>query len=148
MGFHGDGECLRVLGSAINLCRKGQLALRAGPGGKAQTAQAQVQTMQAQAEAFRASAAQASAQAQQFETASRMQAQANGCINNLRQIDGAIQQWALENKQNATSRVTMADIQNYLKVKPICPAGGIYTVTTVSIPPTCSVPGHVLPKGP
>src|SRR4051812_8933539 len=59
---------------------------------KAQAAQAQVQTVQAQAEAFRASAAQASAQAQQVETASRIQAQANACINNLHQIDGATQQ--------------------------------------------------------
>src|SRR5579864_7457409 len=24
MGFHADGECLRVLGDAIDLCRKGQ----------------------------------------------------------------------------------------------------------------------------
>jgi nitrite reductase (cytochrome c-552) len=39
MGFHADGECLRVLGDAINFCRKGQLALRASPG-KALTAQA------------------------------------------------------------------------------------------------------------
>jgi len=116
---------------------------------KAQAAQAQVQTVQAQAEAFRASAAQASAQAQQIETASRMQAQANACINNLRQIDGATQQWALENSRPAGTRVTMADIQPYLRVKPIiCPAGGIYTLTTVSTPPTCSVPGHVIPKAP
>ena len=34
MGFHADGECLRVLGDAINFCRKGQLALRTTPGGK------------------------------------------------------------------------------------------------------------------
>ena len=40
MGFHADGECLRVLGNAINLCRKGQLALRTAPGGKAPAAQA------------------------------------------------------------------------------------------------------------
>jgi nitrite reductase (cytochrome c-552) len=26
MGFHADGECLRVLGDVINFCRKGQLA--------------------------------------------------------------------------------------------------------------------------
>jgi nitrite reductase (cytochrome c-552) len=36
MGFHADGESLRVLGNAINLCRKGQLALRAMPQAKAQ----------------------------------------------------------------------------------------------------------------
>ena len=38
MGFHADGECLRVLADAINLCRKGQLSLRGGTGGKSQVA--------------------------------------------------------------------------------------------------------------
>ena len=115
--------------------------------GQAQTAQAQVQTVQAQAEALRASAAQASAQAQQAEASARMQNQINICINNLRQIDGAIQQWALETSKVANSRVTMADIDPYLKLKPLtCPANGIYTLTTVAAPPTCSIPGHILPK--
>ena len=33
----------------------------------------------------------------------RTQSQKNACINNLRQIDGAVQQWALENKQAPTA---------------------------------------------
>ena len=78
----------------------------------------------------------------------RTTSQQNACINNLRQIDGAIQQWALENRQPATARVTPADVVRYLGgVMPVCPAGGVYTLNTVSTPPTCSVPGHVLPKG-
>jgi len=36
MGFHAGGECLRVLGDAISFCRRGQLALRSDPAGKAQ----------------------------------------------------------------------------------------------------------------
>jgi len=116
---------------------------------QAQAAQAQVQSVQAQAEALRASAAQATAQAQQAEGAARMQTLANACINNLRQIDGATQQWALENRKDATARVTMADILPYLRNKPpICPANGTYTLSTVSSLPTCSVPGHMLPKSP
>src|SRR5262249_14313869 len=67
--------------------------------GQAQAAQAQAQTAQAQVETFRANAAQASVQAQQAEAAARTQNQINICINNLRQIDGAIQQWALENSK-------------------------------------------------
>jgi len=115
---------------------------------QAQTAQAQVQSMQAQAEATRNNAAQALVQAQKLQNESRTQAQLNACINNLRQIDGAIQQWALENRQPATARVTPADVVRYLGgVMPVCPAGGVYTLTTVIIPPTCSVPGHALPKG-
>jgi nitrite reductase (cytochrome c-552) len=40
MGFHADGESLRVLGDAINLCRKGQLILRNGAGSKMLAAKA------------------------------------------------------------------------------------------------------------
>jgi hypothetical protein len=116
---------------------------------QAQSAQAQAQTAQAQAEAARTTAAQASAQAQQLETASRTQAQVMACINNLRLLDGAKQQWALENNRNPASPVTLADITPYLKnrVVPGCPAGGIYTLGTVASLPVCSVPGHVLPRG-
>src|SRR5437870_4708707 len=44
----------------------------------------------------------------------RTTAQMNACINNLRQIDGAIQQWALENHAAATSKVALTDITPYL----------------------------------
>jgi hypothetical protein len=37
----------------------------------------------------------------------------NSCINNLRQLDGAIQQWALENKKGTNDNVTIADITPY-----------------------------------
>src|SRR5262245_25400024 len=115
--------------------------------GQAQAAQAQVQNVQAQAEQLKANAAQAAVQAQQAEASVRMQSQINNCINNLRMIEGAIQQWALENTKPQGSLVTMADIDPYLRTKPItCPANGIYTLTTVGTPPTCSIPGHVLPK--
>jgi uncharacterized phage infection (PIP) family protein YhgE len=117
--------------------------------GQAQAAQAQVQNVQAQAEQLKASAAQATAQAQQAEASARMQSQINNCINNLRMIDGAIQQWALENNKPQGTRVTMADIDPYLRTKPVtCPASGVYSLTTVGTPPTCSIPGHVLPKTP
>ena len=44
----------------------------------------------------------------------RTQSQKNACINNLRQIDGAIQIWAAETKQGETATVTPADILPYL----------------------------------
>jgi prepilin-type N-terminal cleavage/methylation domain-containing protein len=74
-------------------------------------------------------------------------AQKNSCINNLRQIDGAKQEWALENKQNDTSTPATTDIQNYLKdnLFPHCPSSGTYTVHAINTDPTCSVTGHVLP---
>jgi prepilin-type N-terminal cleavage/methylation domain-containing protein len=84
----------------------------------------------------------------------RTTSQTNACINNLRQIDGASQQWALETKQSGDATVTFANIQPYLKNAVTCPAGGAastfgtsYTLTTVSNKPTCQiVPAtHVLP---
>ncbi|MEO6184598.1 MAG: hypothetical protein ABIP71_16145 [Verrucomicrobiota bacterium] len=71
----------------------------------------------------------------------------NACINQLRQFDGAKQQWALENKQPADALVVPQQITPYLKnaTLPPCPSGGTYTLNNVNQPPTCSIPGHVLP---
>src|SRR5690242_21924695 len=54
----------------------------------------------------------------------RTTAQMNACINNLRQIDGAIQQWALEQKKDSTATVAFTDISAYLKNSVVCPSGG------------------------
>jgi len=72
----------------------------------------------------------------------RTTAQLNACISNLRQIDGAIQQWALDTKQGDTASVTPADILPYLKNSVTCPSGGktfadSYSVTTVQARPAC-----------
>jgi len=79
----------------------------------------------------------------------RNTAQKNTCINNLRQIDGAKQQWALENKQADTASPGTTDVQVYIKnnVFPACPSSGTYTIGAVSTDPTCSQSGlgHVLP---
>jgi len=70
----------------------------------------------------------------------------NACINNLRQIDGAKQQWALEKNRPADAAPTAQDLLPYLKdgVFPSCPGGGLYSINTVGELPTCSIPGHVL----
>jgi chromosome segregation ATPase len=75
-------------------------------------------------------------------------AQLNACINNLRQIDAAKQQWALENDKTADAVPSAQDLLPYLSnlVFPVCPSGGTYTINAVGVPPTCSVPGHVLPQ--
>src|SRR6201996_8730726 len=44
----------------------------------------------------------------------RTTSQANACVNNLRQIDGAKQQWALENKQLPTASPASTVLQPYL----------------------------------
>ena len=81
----------------------------------------------------------------------RAMAQKNSCIANLKQIDGAVQQRALENKKAATDTYALTDttVLAYLKgsLLPACPGGGAYTAgTTVSGSPTCSLSanGHTL----
>jgi hypothetical protein len=81
---------------------------------------------------------------------------ANACINNLRQIDAAANQFALENHLTNGDRINFpSDLTPYIKLNregkiPPCPAGGIYHIGRVGKPPTCSLgttvtPAHVLP---
>jgi len=82
--------------------------------------------------------------------AARTAALQNACINNLRQIDGAKNEFALEKGKKKGDPVTEADIKPYLKLDangnlPKCPAGGKYTIGKVGEPPTCSIAGHTLP---
>jgi prepilin-type N-terminal cleavage/methylation domain-containing protein len=84
----------------------------------------------------------------------RTQSQMNTCINNLRQIDAAKQQWGLDYKQVLTVTPNFSDISGYLKHTVVCPAGGMsatfgstYSINELSTRPTCQiVPGtHLLP---
>jgi hypothetical protein len=74
--------------------------------------------------------------------------QKNACINNLRQIDAAKQQWALEKNMPADATPSIKDLLPYLKggVFPTCPAGGIYLINSMEDLPTCSIAGHALPQ--
>lgn len=78
----------------------------------------------------------------------RITAQKNVCIANLKQIEGAIQQWGMENRKSVGTTVATTDIIPYLKrnVMPDEPVGGSYAVTTIDAPPTCSqsTTGHTL----
>jgi septal ring factor EnvC (AmiA/AmiB activator) len=106
----------------------------------AQTQAGQVQQQLAtQTEAFHA-------QSQQIQQA-QIQAQTDECIGNLRRIDSAKQQWALEHNKTAGSIPVASDLTPYLPngVFPVCPAGGSYTLNAVNLPPSCTVSGHVLP---
>jgi type II secretory pathway pseudopilin PulG len=86
----------------------------------------------------------------------RATSQANDCINNLRQIDGAANQFALEqHKTNAGVVNYPTDLSPYIRLNvankiPGCPAGGSYTCGTIGVSPTCNLantvtPGHFLP---
>src|SRR6267378_163339 len=55
---------------------------------------------------------------------SRSAAHRSTCINNLKQIDSAIQQWATEYKKPQSAPVDFSDISPYLKGAIVCPSGG------------------------
>src|ERR1051325_2138019 len=81
----------------------------------------------------------------------RETAQKNACINNLRQIDAAKQQWALETGQASSVTPVKADIDAYLgrsgsadNIK--CPSGGStttfalsYEIQALTNAPTCKI---------
>lgn len=84
----------------------------------------------------------------------RQTAQANTCVANLKQIDGAKEQWALETKQLPSANATFAVLVGtdaYIKNTPTCPTGGAYAPGLVNVLPTCSIatsttPAHILPQ--
>lgn len=79
----------------------------------------------------------------------RQTAQKNACINNLKQIEGAKEQFALESKKAQDYDVVEADISSYLKGGlPTCPTDDSdYTLNDVATSPTCgnsATLGHTL----
>ncbi|MGA2281229.1 MAG: type II secretion system protein [Verrucomicrobiota bacterium] len=87
----------------------------------------------------------------------RARSQATACINNLRQIESAVQQVAIEKGLHVGDTINYPDdVTSYIKLNsegsiPGCPAGGEYSVATVGTIPQalCSLgttvdPPHVL----
>jgi prepilin-type N-terminal cleavage/methylation domain-containing protein len=63
------------------------------------------------------------------------------CVANLKQIDSAKQQWAMDNKKGGADSVSIANLSGsgaYLKKVPECPAAGSYTEGNVDSDPTCN----------
>jgi prepilin-type N-terminal cleavage/methylation domain-containing protein len=88
----------------------------------------------------------------------RATSQTNACINNLRQIDAAIDEWALETgQQNNAAIGGLSTVSAYIKLNasnsiPGCPANGNYTTFSVNAlaQVSCSLssasPAHILPQ--
>jgi prepilin-type N-terminal cleavage/methylation domain-containing protein len=81
----------------------------------------------------------------------RTTAQQNACINNLRQIDGAKQQWAIEMKKAPTDEPQPTDLADYIKGgTPSCPSYNTgwndYTINNVSINPVCNLGKDLTPQ--
>ncbi len=72
------------------------------------------------------------------------------CVANLKQIESAKEQWAMEMKKGATDTPLQSDLvgsgaTGYIKVWPVEPSGGTYTINNVQTSPTCSIGGtHTL----
>ena len=73
----------------------------------------------------------------------RETAQTDTCINNLRVIDEAKQQWALEKGQQPTATPVSSDLVPYLgragNTMPSCPIGNTpYSINAMNTVPTCN----------
>ena len=88
----------------------------------------------------------------------RATSQANACINNLRQMDAAVAQFALEQGKSSGTIWAFSDISAYIKQRstvapdgsffPQCPAGGIYLIAgSIGTEPevACSLGSTVTP---
>jgi hypothetical protein len=71
----------------------------------------------------------------------------NVCLNQLRQLHAAKQQWAADHQKPATATPTDQDLVAYFggQALPTCPGGGKYAFGNLTVLPGCSTPGHVLP---
>jgi prepilin-type N-terminal cleavage/methylation domain-containing protein len=79
----------------------------------------------------------------------RETAERNACIGNLRQIQGAVQVWAIDSGSAAPTTPTMTDlVPNYIRSWPAC-RGMAYAIPGVSSDPTCpnNLDRHVLATG-
>ena len=86
----------------------------------------------------------------------RATSQMNACINNLRQIDAAANEFALEKGKKTDDPIVMGtDLTPYIKLNsassiPPCPAGGDYSLVLVGKNPVCTLSTltsspHILP---
>jgi hypothetical protein len=71
------------------------------------------------------------------------------CVANLKQIEGAVLQWALDNKKGPgdigtfTNPVLLVHLKG--SVFPNCPLGGTYSQgPAAAYSPLCTIPGHTL----
>jgi prepilin-type N-terminal cleavage/methylation domain-containing protein len=82
----------------------------------------------------------------------RERSRAKTCMGNLKQVDSAKEQYAMEERLDSGATVDGAALWGdgstagpYIKKPPVCPSGGTYTVGDVGEDPTCSIGGdHAL----
>ena len=81
----------------------------------------------------------------------RIDARRGTCLNNMRILDEAKEEYALENNKDSTTVPASDDVAPYIRsnAMPICPAGGVYSIESIGTTPSCtksvSPDLHVLP---
>ena len=71
----------------------------------------------------------------------------NACANNLRYIEAAKKQWALDNLSTTNDVPTEKDLLLIFRKDhevlgfPTCPSGGVYTIGKIGEPVKCSIGG-------
>ena len=69
----------------------------------------------------------------------RLRSQANACVNNLRQITYAKDNYSLDH-QGATPALTdLVGYSQYITKNPVCPANGTYAIGALGADPTCTI---------
>lgn len=79
----------------------------------------------------------------------RDNSRAKSCVNNLREIADAKDQWAMDQKKSDTATPVTGDLApTYIKTFPLCPISpNTYTIGNMATNPTCSsgLSTHKLP---
>jgi competence protein ComGC len=68
------------------------------------------------------------------------------CVANMKELQAATQQWAMDNRKNGTEKPDLSDIAGpgkYINEIPTCPSGGTYELGTVDGTPRCSIHGDL-----
>jgi hypothetical protein len=73
-------------------------------------------------------------------------ARRTACINNLRMITSAKQQWSMVYRKRSGDIVDVKGLCDYIKggTLPVCPSGGTYKVNPIDQEPECTVDEHTL----
>ena len=79
----------------------------------------------------------------------RETSRSKACISNLKQVDSAKEQYAMDNKLTTNDTSVATDTLNgstnltgptaYIKNAVVCPSGGTYTVGNIGVNPTCNI---------
>ena len=77
----------------------------------------------------------------------REASRAKACVANLKQIDSAKEQWAMDTRASSgaagPAMTALVGAAGYIKSDPTCPSSGTYTINAIGTNPVCSVGGVV-----